>query len=152
MFPKCWCNTIVKIPQHKHALSSRVKSSEVCMCGYFLHHSSVFFSHGFFFFCHCTNCSPRIEAFYCSDTRKTQKICWSWTSEWPKLCNTKGPHAAPATSHPREPFQLLSKSFDPQMHLSAPKILCKNLLWCIFNKFSIGLLSSRYFKLWWCKV
>lgn len=89
VFSKCWCNTIMKIPRHKQALFQRAKSLKA---GYFLYYSSSPFL--------STNWAARIEALYCSDTTKTQKICRSWTLEWPKLCNTKRPHAAWAPPTP----------------------------------------------------
>lgn len=125
LFLNSQCNTITRVPLHKHALFSRVKSSEVFMCAgifFSIHPSSLYRAP--FFLC-CTNCAPGIKAFYCSDTWKAQRICWSWTSEWPQLCNTKGPHAAPATSSPGEPLPAAEQIIRPT-HPSLSLFLCSS--------------------------
>lgn len=117
---------------------------------------------------YCNNWAAGIEALQCSDTTKTRRICRSWTLEWPKLCNTKGPHSARAASYPREPLPAAQQIIGPadaafplqfcELYLCQPhQTLCQTYFCAIspksiLNTFPLSLFSGRYFKSWWCKV
>lgn len=117
---------------------------------------------------YCNNWAGGIEPLQCSDTTKTRRICRSWTLEWPKLCNTKGPHSARAASSPREPLPAAQQIIGPadaafplqfcELYLCQPhQTLCQTYFCAIspksiLNTFPLCLFSGRYFKSWWWKV
>lgn len=154
---KAWCFQNVDATQlWKFHCANQLCSSWLvvggwCVCGYFRCYSSIFFFY-------CNNWAAGVEALQCSDTTKTQWMCRSWTLEWPKLCNTKGPHAAypwellPAAQQIIGPTDSASPLQFCELDLcQTHKTPCQNYF-CgispksILHTFLLGLFSGHCFK------
>lgn len=136
----------MKIPRHKRALFQRVKSSEAGICvDIFLivHPYSSFFR---------TIWAAWIEALYCSDTTKTQKICQPWTSEWPKLCNKTYAEQIIGPADAAFPLQFCELSLHQPHKTSCRKHLCEISPKSVFYTFPLVLLPGHYLRSRWCKV